>query len=75
VNIYWRRRLRFIAFRRGVIGSSGMWRTIWLVFLVGRILHRVFGRNPEVVYRATLEPGQSLVIAHGREAGAIQVPE
>jgi hypothetical protein len=75
VKDFLRRRLRYTAFRKGVVGSSGVWLTIWVLFVGGRIVRRVFGRYPTTVYRATLEPGQSLVIAHGRETGAIQVPE
>jgi hypothetical protein len=39
---------------------------IWTVLAAGRMIRRLAVRKPEVVYRAKLEPGRSLVIRHAR---------
>jgi hypothetical protein len=54
--------------RRGVFGGSRAW--LWVAILTTglRVLARVVGRSEQVVYRHELEPGQTLVIAHEREA-------
>lgn len=56
------------AFRRGVLGGSRPWLVMGGVALGLRVLRKVTGSEPEVVYSEELGPGESLVIAHQRDA-------
>ncbi|MCU1379574.1 MAG: hypothetical protein JWN29_2557 [Acidimicrobiales bacterium] len=53
---------------RGLLGGSRPWTILWAVLTLRRLLKRVLGDQPEVVYREELQPGETLVIsAEGRE--------
>jgi len=54
-----------------VVGTSRGWLTVWVTIAGLRMLRKVVERKEKVVYREELKPGQTLVIAHGREPGAI----
>lgn len=57
-------RLRKAGFRKGVLGSSRGWTAVWVTLAGFRLLRRFTRRDPEVVYREELKPGETLVIAH-----------
>ena len=52
-----------IGFARG-IGGSRAWLTLVVVAGGLRMLKKVAKREPDVVYREELHPGQSVVIQH-----------
>ena len=52
--------------RRGLLGGSRPWLIIGGVAAGIRILRKIAGSEPVVVFSEKLEPGDSLVIAHGR---------
>ena len=52
-----------IGFARG-IGGSRAWLALGIFAAGLRLLRRMAKREPEVVYREELFPGQSLVIQH-----------
>lgn len=56
------------AFRRGVLGGSRPWLVMGGVALGLRVLRKVTGSQPEVVYSEKLAPGESLVIANEGDA-------
>jgi hypothetical protein len=53
--------------RRGLMGGSRPWLVIGGVALCWRVLHKIAGGDPVVVYSEKLELGETVVIAHGRE--------
>ena len=59
-----------IAFRNGVtkgfMGGSRPWLIIGGVALGLRVLRRIAGSDPVTVYSEKLQPGETVVIAHGR---------
>lgn len=55
-------------FRRGVLQGSRPWLVMGGVALGLRVPRKVSGSEPEVVYSEKLAPGESLVIAHERDA-------
>jgi hypothetical protein len=57
-------RLRKTGFRKGVLGSSRGWMAVWVTLAGLRLLRRVTRKEPDVVYREELKPGETLVIAH-----------
>jgi hypothetical protein len=64
--------LRRRGFRRGVMGDSRAWLTIWALLAAGKVVRRIVGHKPEVVYKETLAPGQTLVIAHATEVVGVE---
>ncbi len=56
------------ALRRGLLGGSRVWTVVGAVALGARVLHKLAGSDPEVVYREELRPGETLVLSHDREA-------
>lgn len=63
--------LRFLlrrGFQRGVLGGSRRWLVIGGAALGVKVLRKVAGAEPTVVYSEKLEPGEALVIAHERDA-------
>ena len=55
-------------FKRGVLGGNRTWLTIGGVALTFRLLQKLSGSEPKVVYSEELKPGEALVIANGRDA-------
>ena len=54
-------------FRKGFLGGSRSWLIVLGVAGTVRLIQRINEREPEVVFSEKLQPGESLVIAHGRE--------
>ncbi len=50
--------------RRGVFGGSRAWLVVGIGAGVAKLGYRALARQPEVVFRAELPPGQSIVIRH-----------
>ena len=48
---------------RGLLGGSRPWTVLWVVLVTRRVLRRLLGSKPEIVYSETLEAGQTLVIS------------
>lgn len=48
---------------RGLLGGSKPWTILWVLLSARRMLKRVFGDEPEIVYSEPLEPGQAVVIS------------
>lgn len=55
-------------FRRGVLGGNRTWLAVGGAALAVRILQKLSGGEPKVVYCEELKPGEALVIANGRDA-------
>jgi len=49
--------IRAQAFRKGLFGSSRLWRTIAYAIIGKRVLKRYFGREPEIIEVATMRGG------------------
>ena len=52
--------------RKGLLGGSRPWLVLGGVAAGLRVLRWIAGSEPEVVYSEKLEPGETVVIAHGR---------
>ena len=52
--------------RKGLLGGSRPWLIAGGVAAGLRVLRKLAGSEPEVVYSEKLEPGETVVIAHGR---------
>ena len=48
---------------RGLLGGSRPWTILWAVLATRRILKRVLGDTPEVVYSEELLPGEAIIIS------------
>jgi hypothetical protein len=57
------RYLRQRSIAAGFLGDSKLWFRIGIVVWSLRLLRRVMGNKPKIVYEAELEPGQSIVIS------------
>ena len=55
--------LRRRAVSEGFLGDSRLWLVIGVVTWSVHLLRRFAGKEPRVVYKTELEPGQSLVIS------------
>lgn len=63
--------LRFLlrtGFRKGVMGGSRRWLVIGGAALGVKVLRKLAGSEPEVVLSETLSPGETLIIAHEKDA-------
>jgi hypothetical protein len=63
--------LRFLLRRglqRGVLGGERRWLVLGGIALGVKVLRRLAGNEPEVVYSEKLAPGEALVVAHERDA-------
>jgi hypothetical protein len=49
---------------RGLLGGSRPWTILWTVLATRRLLKRLLGDEPEVVYRQVLLPGEAVVISN-----------
>ena len=54
--------LRMRGLQRGVFGSSRNWLGVWVGLAAARQVHKRLGREPELVDRVVLKPGQSVEI-------------
>jgi hypothetical protein len=53
--------------RKGFLGGSRPWLIVGGIAVGMRVLRKIAGSEPVVVYSEKLEAGESVVIAHGRE--------
>lgn len=53
--------------RRGLLGGSPFWLVVGALVGALRLIRRLTGSGPQVVYREELAPGQSLVISHAAD--------
>ena len=54
--------LRTRGLQQGVFGASRGWLAVWLGITAAKQLHKHLGKEPELVDRIVLKPGQRLVI-------------
>ena len=57
--------LRFLRTRglqRGVFGSSRGWLGVWVALTLARQVNKRLGREPELVDRVVLQPGQAVQV-------------
>ena len=54
--------LRVRGLQQGVFGASRGWLAVWLGITAAKQLHKHLGKEPELVDRVVLKPGQRLVI-------------
>lgn len=59
-----RRSLTPMGLVRGVLGGSRPWLAVAVAGAGFRLLKRMVGKQPEVVFREELKPGQAVVISH-----------
>jgi len=52
---------------RGFLGGSRPWLVIGGIAIGWRVLRRIAGNDPVVVFSERIEPGEALVIAQGRQ--------
>jgi hypothetical protein len=55
-------------FKRGVLGGNRTWLVVGGAALTLRLLKKLAGSEPQVVYSEELKEGEALVIANGRDA-------
>jgi hypothetical protein len=63
------RLVRTTAFRRGVLGTSRGWFTLWATFAVVRFVRGRLGKQPELVGRYELKAGDAVEI---RDTGVLR---
>lgn len=51
-----------LARRRGLVGGSRAWTTVWLALLAVRLARRFVKGKPVILFTDTLAPGESFVI-------------
>lgn len=51
--------------RKGLLGGSGFWLVAGGLAAALKLIRRLSGSGPEVVYQEELGPGQSVVISNG----------
>ena len=54
--------LKRTGMRKGVLGSSRGWFAVWSAISIGRFLKRRLGKQPVVVERVVLGPGEAVEI-------------
>jgi hypothetical protein len=54
------------ALRRGLLGGSRPWMTVFAVIGLTRILRKLTGSEPKTVYCEELQPGETILITHER---------
>ncbi len=59
---------------RGFLGDSRAWAVVGALALTVRAVKRLFGGTPQEAYSHKLQPGETLVITHGREARVVRTP-
>lgn len=68
------RLLSRLGISRGFLGDSRVWAVVGAAALTVRALKRLFGGSPQQAYTHELAPGETLVIAHDREARVVRAP-
>ncbi len=56
------RSLRRLALRRGILGGSGLWTTVWVLTVGIKLLRRLRSPRPEILLSQKLQPGEGFVI-------------
>ena len=59
------KRLTRTAMSRGFVGGSRAWVVVGTAAIALRVTARVTGKRPRVVYRQTLQPGESVLVTAG----------
>lgn len=52
------------ALRRGLLGGNRTWMTVFAILGIAKVVRRLSGSEPEVVYCEPLRRGEGLVITH-----------
>lgn len=60
------------AFRKGFLGGSRFWTVLGTVGVAMRVLKKVTRDKPEVAFSERLEPGETIVISHDRDARVVR---
>jgi hypothetical protein len=63
-----------IGLSRGLLGGSRAWTTIGGMALAARLVKRLVGGEPKVVYQKKLKPGETVLISHDRRPRVLQPP-
>lgn len=69
-----KRTLRRKALFSGPLGGSRNWTVVWIVLTGMKLLRRLAGSQPEVVFRQVLEPGGAFVIRNGERKATVVSP-
>lgn len=56
------------AWRRGVVGSNPVWAAVGGAAVLGYLTRKALRREPDVVFREDLAPGESIRVTHERRA-------
>ena len=54
------------ALRRGLLGGSRPWMTVFAVVGITRLVRKLAGSEPKTVYSEELHPGEAILITHER---------
>ena len=63
-----------IGVSRGLLGGSRTWTFVGGVALAIRVVQKIGGSEPKVVYTGSLAPGEALLISHDRRPRVLQPP-
>ena len=63
-----------IGLSRGLLGGSRAWTFVGGVALAIRVVKKIGGSEPKVVYTGRLGPGESLLISHDRQPRVLEPP-
>jgi len=67
--------LRFLVrtgLRRGFMGGSRVWTVVGAAAIGIRLLKKLTGSEPEVVFCKAIRPGETLLVSHDRRPRAIR---
>ena len=59
MGVIWR-----MARRRGLLGGSRVWMTVFAAIATARLFKRLAGSEPDTVYCEELKPGEALILTH-----------
>ena len=68
MKAFFSRLIRLRAMQRGVLGGSRFWTTVFGLSVGWRLFKRLTDPTPKVLTTEVLQPGDTLVVAHGRVA-------
>ncbi len=63
-----------IGLSRGLLGGSRAWTFVGGVALAIRVVKKIGGSEPKVVYKRSLAPGESLLVSHDGQPRVLQPP-